>query len=439
MTESDSELSSAVSNALLALYQRQDVSLVAQPIAGVGENAYGQVLLVSWPTESKAKRVVVKMAPKNEARRQHMHVVDYYAREVFMYQNVFHTYRELADDHSAFTVAPELLASGLQAPDEFLIFEDLSQNGFQTNPRSSMPTYDIVVSTLKAVAELHACSFILQQRNQVKFSELVDHVRQDNLFTANIETVTIEFGKAMLRRTRLMLEQDEARDDDTTPMMEVLERCERNLKALTLYCVDGASQSPHAVICHGDFWNNNILYRHETHSDLAVEAKLIDFQMSRFAPPVLDLVHYLFACTEKQLRDEHLPAFLNIYYDTLSRKLGSCDLNADDIYPRTVFDRQLQLFGVFGLIMAAFSLPFFISNANEVVNIDEVSEAIQDLSASATDAPKCRELVEEFDMLNERTLPIFKRRMTDVVRDLLKYDMTQPLYQFDSTRDDDIC
>ncbi|XP_034657858.1 uncharacterized protein LOC117894754 [Drosophila subobscura] len=431
-SNSNSELSSAVSNALLALYNRHNVPLVTQPISGVGENACGDILLVSWPSESSAKRLVVKMAPKNEARRLHMHVADCYAREVFMYQSVFRSYRELADDQSTFKVAPELLASGLQAPDEYLIFEDLSQSGFQTNPRSSMPTYDIVVATLKAVAELHACSFILQHRNPTKFRELVDHVRQDNLFTENIETVTIEFGKSMLSRARLLLEEDKVGDDHTTALIQVLESCERNLKALTLYCVDGTTQSPHAVICHGDFWNNNILYRREPRSNLVVEAKLIDFQLSRYASPVLDLVHYLFTSTEKQLRDEHLPELLDIYYDTLSGKIGSCGLNADDIYPRSVFDRQFQLFGVFGMIMASLSLPFFISNANEVIDIDEATEAIQDLSDSATDEPTCRELVEGFDMLNERTLPIFKRRMTDVVRDVIKYKMTQPLDQFDS-------
>jgi len=75
-----------------------------------------------------------------------------------------------------------------------------------------------------------------------------------------------------------------------------------------------------------------------------VEAKLIDFQMSRYAPPVLDIVHYLFACTEKRLRDEHFPDFMDAYYNTMDQKLKSCNLSLEGIYPRSVFNRQLQQF-----------------------------------------------------------------------------------------------
>lgn len=161
-----------------------------------------------------------------------------------------------------------------------------------------------------------------------------------------------------------------------------------------------------------------------------MEAKLIDFQMSRYAPPVLDIIHYLYTCTEKPLRDEHFIAFMNAYHETLGQKLKSCGLRIEEIYPRSIFNRQLQLYGVYGLIMGAFSLPFFVSNANEVLDIDTVSEAIKDLSE--TEAPQYQDLIEEFEMLNERTLPIFKRRMVGIVQDLIKYNMTEPLYKFDA-------
>uniref|UniRef100_A0A6P4EGB1 Uncharacterized protein LOC108041991 n=1 Tax=Drosophila rhopaloa TaxID=1041015 RepID=A0A6P4EGB1_DRORH len=428
---SDTELSSAVTSALLELYQRQNIPMDSQPIAGVGENAYGQVLRVSWPTMSEAATVIVKMAPKNEARRSHMHVVDYYAREVFMYQEVFPIFRQLSPNQSVFTVVPALQANGLKAPDEFLIFEDLSGSGFRPNSRSTMPTFDIVMCSLKALAELHACSFILQEKKPAKFRELVEFVKKDNLFTPNIEEVTIEFGKAQLRKARTILKESDGDQAEVAAIKEVLERCEKHLKSLALHCVDGKSQAPHSVICHGDFWNNNILYRHESNIGQPVEAKLIDFQMSRYGPPVLDIVHYLFACTEKQLRDDHFPTFMNAYYETLDQKLTACDLRLEEIYPRSIFNRQLHLYGVYGLIMGAFSLPFFISNANEVIDIDTVSEAIQDLSSSS-DEPKYKELIEEFEMLNARTLPIFKRRITGIVKDLIKYQMTESLFKIES-------
>lgn len=262
---SETELSSTVTRALLDLYQRHHAPLDAQPMAGVGENAYGQVLRVSWPTIPEAPSVVVKMAPKNEARREHMHVVDYYAREVFMYQEVFPIFRQLNPDQSTFTVAPALVANGLQPPNEFLIFEDLAGSGFRPNSRCSMPTYDIVICTLKALAEMHSCSFVLLSQDPAKFEELISHIKKDNLFTEDIEAVTIEFGKVQLRKTKRMLGASDGQPTEVAAMVEVLDLCEKHFKSLALYCVDEKSQKPYSVICHGDFWNNNILYRSEVY------------------------------------------------------------------------------------------------------------------------------------------------------------------------------
>ncbi|XP_068143259.1 uncharacterized protein [Drosophila tropicalis] len=434
MSDSESiELPSHVRNALLEIYKRHDQPMIIEAASGVGENIYGQVLRISWPTLKDALSVVVKMAPKNEARRAHTRVADYYKREVFMYEYVFRAYKELAQETgNHFDVTPALITSGLQPPEEFIIFEDLNVGGYTRNARSSMPTSDLVISSVKALAELHGLSFALQHKKPEKFSELIDKVKNDNLFTHHMEAVSIEFGRAQLRRTQRML-QDEEQTEESRLMQRVIKNCDDKFKDFALYSVDGASQSPYAVICHGDFWNNNILYKNQsaTNDGKTIDAKLIDFQMSRYAPPVLDLVHYLFACTEKPLRDINFESFMDIYHETVALNLKIFNLDIENIYPRHIFDRQLCDFGVYGLIMAAFSMPFFVSQADEIVNIDKVSEAIQDLSATSSDedAPKCQELIEEFEMLNERTLPIFKRRMTGVVSDIIKYKMAEKLFQ----------
>jgi hypothetical protein len=49
-----------------------------------------------------------------------------------------------------------------------------------------------------------------------------------------------------------------------------------------------------------------------------VELRLIDFQIIRYASPVLDVLQYLFLATTKELRDEHFDEFLNVYYEALS-------------------------------------------------------------------------------------------------------------------------
>ncbi|XP_017493305.1 PREDICTED: uncharacterized protein LOC108381399, partial [Rhagoletis zephyria] len=192
-----------------------------------------------------------------------------------------------------------------------------------------------------------------------------------------------------------------------------------------------------------------------TNQQTAVKAKLIDFQISRYSSPVLDLVHYLYACTEKSLRDAHFHEFMQIYYDTLAQFIRDYQLDPIVLYPEAVFRQQLRQFGAYGFCMSAFSVPFFVSNASELPDLDEVSEAIQELSSSDTSdadeaespsektqhkssknnrtiSPKNQsavELIDEYDLLTERTLPIFKKRMIGNILDLQKYEMIEAIFK----------
>ena len=49
-----------------------------------------------------------------------------------------------------------------------------------------------------------------------------------------------------------------------------------------------------------------------------VELRLLDFQIARYASPVLDVLYYVFCCTTKELRDEHYEDLLKIYHSSLS-------------------------------------------------------------------------------------------------------------------------
>ena len=52
-----------------------------------------------------------------------------------------------------------------------------------------------------------------------------------------------------------------------------------------------------AVICHGDLWLSNILFKYNTNDQKEIrpsEVKFIDFQSARFASLATDLVLFLF-------------------------------------------------------------------------------------------------------------------------------------------------
>ncbi|XP_037950539.1 uncharacterized protein LOC119681426 [Teleopsis dalmanni] len=435
--------------------------LKVQPISGAGDNSYGLVLQVNCNAKSGESSEtpfssILKISPKNPARRAHMNVFDFYTREVFLYEKVFEEFHVLAEERNSingesaesalFDIVPKMFSYSLENHDEFIIFEDLLKIGYIQNARSKPPTYDLVLKTFQTLAKFHAMSFILQAKKPKVFTELVSQM-VDNLFTENIADVSVEFGKTYIKRTRDMLvEETEPKTyDNTADMIAVLDKVEQNFKKVGISCVQGNACAPYAVICHGDFWNNNILYKLDS-NQCAESAKFVDFQIARYAAPVLDLIHYTFTCTEKTFRDAHLNELLDIYYKCLAKHICLFALDPTKIYPEQIFKQQLCRYGIFGLCMAAFSIPFFISNSNELVDLDEVCEAISVISApedsttqnannsvpssskdsankSEENNEKNRALINDYYLLTPRSEPIFKRRMTGVVCDILKYDM----------------
>ena len=82
---------------------------------------------------------------------------------------------------------------------------------------------------------------------------------EDNLFTESIEEVSVEFAKKYIRQTRMLLQQETSKTEQNQKQIQLLQKVEDNFKQISLGAVKGSP--PHSVICHGDFWNNNIMYK----------------------------------------------------------------------------------------------------------------------------------------------------------------------------------
>lgn len=68
------------------------------------------------------------------------------------------------------------------------------------------------------------------------------------------------------------------RDEDERLLKKVKELFERDHIALIGECVKGESAEPYAVLCHGDCWNNNILFKYDK-----VSGRLALLQRKRIA------------------------------------------------------------------------------------------------------------------------------------------------------------
>lgn len=121
--------------------------------------------------------------------------------------------------------------------------------------------------------------------------------------------------------------------------------------------------------------------------------RLVDFQMSRYASPVIDLHTYLFPGTDQQFRSKYYEKLLNTYYSSLSETIKKLGSDPEKLYSYDNFRMELKKFGNFALLYAP-----------EIARIRFA--AAEDLRAE----------------YSEETAKVYSQLINDLVNDLTKYD-----------------
>lgn len=140
---------------------------------------------------------------------------------------------------------------------------------------------------------------------------------------------------------------------------------------------------------------------------------LIDWQISRYASPILDLANFIFISTDKALRDAHLERLIKQYYDIFSelvRKLGS---EPEKVFPFSEYKQQWKDFAKYGLIMAINVVPLIAVPAEQVKQMEDQSKlengtrdpaALEEWNKVMTEimgrtATRVKDIVEDFQRL----------------------------------------
>lgn len=201
------------------------------------------------------------------------------------------------------------------APVESLVLEDLCVDDFvMVDVRNDDLTADHVNLVMRALGKYHAISFALKDQQPDQFRQLAGSL--DELFIrANDENM----AKVMTMFSKQVLAVADSLDDKRIGD-KVKAAYDGNYIQLMADMVDGTKAEPYTIICHGDCWNNNTMFQLDE-AGKPVALRLLDFQISRYASPALDILYYIFCCTQKQLRDRHYDSFLVEYHASLSKHL----------------------------------------------------------------------------------------------------------------------
>ncbi|KAM7352956.1 uncharacterized protein ACRADG_005288 [Cochliomyia hominivorax] len=101
------------------------------------------------------------------------------------------------------------------------------------------------------------------------------------------------------------------------------------------------SENWHNVLCHRDSWDRNIFWELNAAKE-PIACRIVDFQLTRYSPPAIDVLYFLYNNFERpQQRSELLKDLLEFYYQSLREHLKRLEL-PEDLITREEFEQDCQ-------------------------------------------------------------------------------------------------
>lgn len=135
-----------------------------------------------------------------------------------------------------------------------------------------------------------------------------------------------------------------------------------------------------------------------------------DWQCTRYAPPVVDIVYFLFLCTDAALRARHYDDLIQAYHHALRAQLDRLGADVNELFPFTAMLRQLRQYGRYALGAALMVVPMLCSVKADLPDIDALA---QQMDAGKWDG-------EVFGLKSEAAERAYKERMGGILRDMGK-------------------
>ncbi|XP_011552639.3 uncharacterized protein LOC105384146 [Plutella xylostella] len=377
--------------------------VTVETVGKKGDNYVASVLRIKADTkDGRPIRMVAKVAPTNEVLRLMIQAAKLFSNETIMYEEVLPKFDELqnAADVPPHDRIPRAKCYGTVSDElnELILLEDLKERDLEMRDRMVSLTNDEVRMALKQLAQIHALSFALQEKEP----EL--HKKYANLlFDTWSQPQNEDMKKSFVALEQMLLgflKSDEDKKRAQGAVSNIGEVAE-NLKKSN-------ENGKYSVILQGDCWANNIMFRLQ--EGKSVECMMIDYQLSRLSSPVVDILYLIFNCTDLATRKDHYHDWLDHYYKVLDDSLFHYNLKSSFVYPRDKMDADLKRYGKFCLGLSLVLASVIFRESDEAFDLSD----IQDQAALEADPGG-------MGMMKQGTLVRVARRVQDLVDSFIAY------------------
>lgn len=231
-----------------------------EPI-GKGDNYIGDIYFINITAESSQNTetfdIVLKTSKNSQIVREKTPMPILCLNEIFFYEKVFKYFQEFQNEFSIadiFDNTAKCFATLANKDFELIVLENLKTNGFYVwNKREPMPRNHINL-VVEAYGKFHATSAAIAAKKPEKFQEYLNQL--DNVFSRMLEEIDN-------MRNMIFGGIDEVYNLLKNDLEEDILNKWLNLKDNLLSTIVNSTTNNNSfkVICHGDCWNNNFMFK----------------------------------------------------------------------------------------------------------------------------------------------------------------------------------
>ncbi len=355
--------------------------------------------------------LICKLPSINPVQRVEMHTDITFSREILLYDYVLPYFVEFQKENGVseadgFYSFPKCYGTILDAKpngDHAIVMEDLLVNNYYLFDKLKKIDYERAKLVLVELGKLHAVSFAIRAKSPEKLHEIQSKAYNDHHKSMYRSPVAMEFLNTNIEKAVGSLEQHEI------GLIKKVEAVKGN------NCFDVIDQvfsnltpEPFGVIVHGDMWNNNVMYQN---ADNAKPSKLmfIDWQMSQFGSPALDVAHYIFCSLDEDIRGQYYHEFVDCYYNSLSQTIKKFGCNDQELFTLTDLKNQFKKYGRTCLFAGPILCQIMTVNPTDLPDMNSVLQQWQEIAETG-------ETQDRLDMFGPLSTS-FKPRMSSLLRD----------------------
>uniref|UniRef100_A0A8D9A5W1 CHK kinase-like domain-containing protein n=1 Tax=Cacopsylla melanoneura TaxID=428564 RepID=A0A8D9A5W1_9HEMI len=337
--------------------------------------------------------VVIKTEPPIPKLREFFNSHLQFSNEILFYSQLLpflNTF--LVEDESHFV---KFLKGGTSDPVllSYVIMENASKEGFRLSKSKQLLSLDHILITVNKLGRFHALSYIAKHQNRTQFDSLTAQIKETSWTDTRLETGLGDSDLicAVTRATR-KFDNSEAKhivdgekyQNKVNKMKEMIFDCPtRFMREIT------TPKEPMAVLCHGDFCRNNVLFKYsEQTTDVSetsspIDVLFFDLATIRYSSPVIDLSFFIYLNSNPEIR-LHWNQILQSYHDGLRTSVEAfADKNninviegksnftssSDGIFLPSLEDvhQEFVYHAIYGFMLCSFFLPvMMVDNPSEV-------------------------------------------------------------------------